>query len=57
MSTTCLTVALPDSLVRDVECLAAHIGQSPEEALADAVRDWVARNGEIYDFPPDLRSP
>ena len=51
MSTTDLTVALPAALVRELEQLAAYIGCSPEEALADAVREWVGRNAETYDFP------
>lgn len=52
MSTTDLKVALPAHLVRDLEQLAAHMGQLPQEALADAVRDWVGRNAEIFDFCP-----
>lgn len=52
MSTTDLKVVLPAHLVRELEQLAAHIGLSPEDALADAVRDWVGRNAELYDFQP-----
>lgn len=47
-----LSVEVPKASKACFEGLAAHMGVTHEEAMLEALNDWVARNAEIYDYTP-----
>lgn len=50
MTGPAMTVELDAELMDDFQGLAEYIGLDPQEAFADALRDWVGRNAPLYDY-------